>query len=516
MARIPHGGRITLEKIEEAEKNGPLNMLALGIPGGAGGLADFNKFGYLFPDLQTDDNNLLPIGPDTVANLKRLGQTMTDSSPSDEANSTVPAAYTYLGQFIDHDITFEVASGDLADLSLPGLEPLSSAEIESRIRNTRSAKFDLDSVYEGLAERDGDGMALGFVSPTPNNTVFPLKRPPGKGDHNDLPRKGRITSPAIDREALIGDPRNDENTIISQLHLSFLLAHNAIVARGHKFDAARTLLRQHYQWMVIHDFLKKICDSEIVDQTFAKNSFYDPSDYDFFMPLEFSVAAYRFGHSMIRADYDFNLNFNSSGTPGTTEASLARLFTFTAFVGQLGNFNSLPENWIIEWERFFGPAAGFNMARKFDTKLVEPLAHLTDTFGHDLSGIFKLLAVRNLLRGYLLRMPTGQSVATALGVVPLTSGQITAAAASAEQASALTETGFDERTPLWYYILAEAAHVGGNHLGPVGSLLVAETIIGLIRRSDDSIFDGNFSPSLGSTPGNFDMPDLLRLAGVLT
>ncbi|MEQ1764252.1 MAG: peroxidase family protein, partial [Pyrinomonadaceae bacterium] len=385
MARIPHGGRITLEKVEEAEKNGRLNMLALSIPGGAGGLADFNKFGYLFPDLQANDDNLLPVGPDTVANLKRLGQTMIDTSPADESNSTVPAAYTYLGQFIDHDITFEVASGDLAKLAEPDLEPLSSADIEAKIRNTRSAKFDLDSVYEGLAERDEERMALGFVSPTSNNTVFPLKRPPGKGDLNDLPRKGRINNPAIDREALIGDPRNDENTIISQLHLAFLLSHNAIVTRGHDFEEARTLLRQHYQWMVIHDFLKKICDPATVDDTLAGNSFYDPSDYDFFMPLEFSVAGYRFGHSMIRADYDFNLNFNSSGTPGTTEASLARLFTFTAFVGQLGNFNSLPENWIIEWERFFGPAAGFNMARRFDTKLVEPLAHLTDTFGTELT-----------------------------------------------------------------------------------------------------------------------------------
>jgi hypothetical protein len=218
---------------------------------------------------------------------------------------------------------------------------------------------------------------------------------------------------------------------------------------------------------------------------------------------------------MIRADYDFNLNFNTSGTPGTLPATLGLLFTFTALTGQLGDNNTLPDNWIIEWENFVEACASFNPARSFDTKLVEPLFTLRDFEGQPLPDEARL-AVRNLLRGYLLRIPTGQAVAAELGITPLTPEEIVAAAASEEQAAALTESGFDARTPLWFYILAESAHFGAERLGPVGSTIIAEVLIGLIRRSEDSILaDNSFAPTLGSTPGVFNLPDLLRVAGVL-
>ena len=197
-------------------------------------------------------------------------------------------------------------------------------------------------------------MQVGLVTALGQNQK-PFLRPPNKGDDNDLPREGRSSVDTHDRAALIGDLRN-EDTIVAQLHVAFLKAHNALVDQGRNFRQAQRLLRQHYQHIVIHDFLKKrIADPQIVDRILQHgNRVYDALAEPFFLPLEYSVAAYRFGHSMVRARYDFNLNFNTSGEPGTLAApSSELLFTFTAISGELGrglDANTLPENWIIEWE----------------------------------------------------------------------------------------------------------------------------------------------------------------------
>ena len=238
-------------------------------------------------------------------------------------DSDVSAAYTYLGQFVDHDITLETSSDKGSQLVDPDLRPLPLARIRQETQNLRTGGLDLDSVYGLPAPRDGDRFRLGRVSEIGG-------RPPGKDDFNDLPREGRSVDVVHDRAALIGDPRNDENLIVAQLHL----AHNELVDQGNSFRRARRLLRQHYQHIVLHDFLKKrIADEQIVQDTIENgNRVYDPDDEDFFMPLEFSVAAYRLGHSMVRGNYDFNLNFNRNGQPGTLDF----LFTFTALSGGLG------------------------------------------------------------------------------------------------------------------------------------------------------------------------------------
>jgi len=361
-----------------------------------------------------------------------------------------------------------------------------------------------------------------------------------------------------DRAALIGDPRNDENTIISQLHVAFLRAHNKLVdeaAPPNRFKKAKRRLLRHYQYIVLHDFLKQIVESAIVRDTIKRNRVYDPDEDEFFMPLEFSVAAYRFGHSMVRSAYDFNLNFNKSGeqtgpNDRTIPATLDLLFTFTALSGQLGfgpGTNTLPENWIIEWENFFDPQgqAGHSKARRIDTELADPLTRLKNIEGN-LEGsppenLAAKLAVRNLLRGYLLRMPTGQAVARALrkklrGVrdIPvLTPQQIEENAkkfdekqaevgqATVKQAEVLQRRQGEllRRTPLWYYILAEAAILrNGQSLGPVGGTIVAEVLVGLVRRSPHSILapGSDWEPNLPSEePGEFTLPDLLRFARVL-
>jgi hypothetical protein len=512
MPRLPHGKVVTFSDVQKAA--GELASLAADNPLAftAGKPFDPQAFDYLFPDLQGDPDNLLPESPETVQGLIALGQAMRDTGEG--GDSRIPAIYTYFGQFVDHDITLEITSGKLPELLDPALEPLTRDDVRAKIRNARTATLDLDSVYGVPAPRDGDRMVTGRVTPLGGNSK-PRLRPPGKDDDNDLPREPRSADPAHDRAALTGDPRNDENLVIAQLHLAFLRAHNALVGRGMDFERAGRLLRQHYQHLVVHDFLPKIVDPRIVDRIVRDgNQVYDAMAEPFFLPLEFTVGAYRFGHTMVRADYNFNLNFNRSGEPGTFPATLGDLFTFTALSGEVGGTDTLPDNWIVEWENLAGPRS--DRARLIDTRLVEPLFELPDIQGMPQKGDAARLAVRNLLRGYLLRMPTGQAVARALGFDPLTPDEILGSVGD-EQADALRAAGFLERTPLWYYVLAEAlVREKGRRLGPVGGTLVAEVLIGLVRRSNDSILNGSsWQPTLGVQEGVFELTDLLRLAGVL-
>lgn len=517
MRRICHGTRVSLEDYEEARAEVHGVNARLGLPFSLASPPDLTRFDYLFPDLQEDEASLLPESPSTVAFLTALGTAMKDVNHPDDIDekhsipdSTIPSAYTYFGQFVDHDITLELQSKTLASLTDPALAPLPLATVREKLKNGRSATLDLDSLYGAPAPRDGAEMRLGPVSRTTNVTQ---QGPPREDEWNDLPRNGRSKNPTEDRTAQIGDSRNDVNLIVAQLHVAFLRAHNQLVRQGRTQEEAERLLRQHYQWIVIHDFLERIADPEIVRTVRTKGyrGAYDPFAEPFFLPLEFTVAAYRFGHSMVRKSYGFNRHFPS--------ATLGELFTFTALSGGFDSSldidrDTLPENWIIEWEGFLDD--GTNRARPIDTRLVEPLSELRNEVGGPLEGDSRL-AVRNLLRGYLLRMPTGQAVAKKLKLRVLTDEEILNAAAVNSQRKVLFAARFLQRTPLWYYILAEAWSLGKDgRLGPVGSMLVAEVLVGLVRRSQDSILaTDDWTPSLGNG-GDFKLPALLRLAGVLS
>ena len=304
---------------------------------------------------------------------------------------------------------------------------------------------------------------------------------------------------------------------------------------GYSFAQARKTLVQHYQWIVLEDFLPRVADPSIVRKIRTKGArFFRPSRENLFMPLEFSVAAYRFGHSKVRESYEqYNTVLKS--------ADLINLFRFTKFSGKLAGENRthIIGQWVIDWKNFLNSDTLRFFSRPIDTRLVFGLFNL----GGERGVIFdrpedkwkKNLAVRNLLRGYLLRIPTGQAVATAMskidqGILALTPGQILSAVTEKyvenpstvgdKQAEILKNAGFLDCTPLWFYILAEAAYYHkGRHLGPVGSTIVAETLIGILRYSDYSILSTpDWRPTLGLTlglpPGKFDLEDLLHFAGV--
>jgi hypothetical protein len=241
--------------------------------------------------------------------------------------------------------------------------------------------------------------------------------------------------------------------------------------------------------------------------------FFKPSREKFFIPLEFSVAAYRFGHSKVRETYH---RFNER----QSNADLRVLFAFTAGSGSFAGLSAnstvlnIPGDWVIDWKNFFNSDDPSFFSRPIDTTLAAPLLDLSMDNGRSIKGE-KNLAIRNLLRGYILKLPTGQAVAKALGIEPMDKKQILRASGS-EQRKVLRASKFLEQTPLWFYILAEAAHYSrGYHLGPVGSTIVAEVLIGILRYSDYSILaDTNWKPTLGSNPHKFDLADFLKLAGV--
>lgn len=480
------------------------------------------RFFWLFDQIALDPGAKLTPAPATFDKLVALGTAMSEAGT--EGDSSVPAWMTYLGQFIDHDITAFAALDPLIPILQEtdnnAVMPISPADATIAIQNERTPHFDLDSVYEGLAAgpaaRVGEKFRIGSNDPivAPGNgpplTPIPGKSigPDGMFDH-DLPRVAKI--------AQIGDKRNDENLIIAQLHLAFLKFHNALVAGGLSFAAARALAQQHYQWVVLKEYLPAICDPAIVQKAADGQGlsalFTTPS-----VPLEFAFAGFRFGHTMIRNGYSYTVNFPAS--------TLKQLFTFTQLSGSLSNRPTLVDNWIIQWHRFvdFDLAAPTNQnpARHFDTRLADELRRLTGPGGNAEPGNKANLAIRNLIRGYIVGLPTGQAVAAqlvAMGLIKpsdvLTPTELLSNAAGTEN-TALTQGGFQNATPLWYYILAEAKiKTKGDRLGPVGSWIVAGTIAGLVRQTPNSILtQANWAPSLGAVPGQFRFADLLRKAGV--
>jgi hypothetical protein len=495
-------------------------------------------FDSMFEGLSRQEDHRLSDSPQTASQLAALSATMNEADGAADRNGTIPSAYTYLGQFIDHDITktetlLPALSGKMETAFRDAqqgraVSPLSPVET-LLVVNRRVPSLNLDSVLSRAAPRDAQGaLVLDPVSAPPG---IPRPDLPPEPDEmtllHDLPRNDpSSTNEELDRRAKIGDPRNDENLVVAQLHVAFLRAHRRLVhEKGLSALKADLELQRLYQSIVVNDFLPTVCDPAIVARVLQKpGTLYRPTRHKPFMPLEFSVAAYRFGHSMVRNQYNYNSIFPN--------ATLAQLFTFTAFSGDNFGLRNTPQNWIIDWRRWL-PNNGQvqNVARVVDTLLAGKLHDLPQHQGVISGDGVNILALRNLVRGYLLRLPTGQAVAERItasgllpaGTTPITPEQIRAVAqaASAEQLAALTAGSFDQRTPLWYYILAEAAHTrqtrGVSHLGPVASVIISETLVQLIRLADDDFLaaKGTWRPAIPTEEaGKVKLVDLLRFAQV--
>lgn len=473
-----------------------------------------DRFGYM-SSAATRAATKLPFNVATQALLGQLGNMMGDpgrdpnpnsNNPADPGVSSIPAGFTYFGQFVDHDITFDVSSTLDADTDA------------NTINNMRSPSLDLDSVY-------GRGPGLDpflYVFPTSGPaTAIKLHRgtntPIGQGgpSNNGAP-SGMVQQTNWDvprmagtNTAAIGDPRNDENLIIVQFQHAMLRFHNAVVDlllaasfAGDIFAEAKRIVTHHYQWAVVHDFLERICGAAAV--TNAMTTLIVAPGSPFRMPVEFAVAAYRFGHSMIRDTYWVNFNFPF------------------ASLGQVFEFNRNPRlpvfsNWVVDFNAFFDtgvPVPIHNKARKIDSFIANGLESLPG-FG----GMMAILATRNLRRGLALGLPSGQGMANSFGIAPMTAAQLTSGLPAAEVAVLNSSGGLLlNKTPLWYYVLREAAVLGGgNQLGPVGGRIVAETFVRILKRDAGSYLNasGGFTPILPSAvPGTFTVADLVTFAGV--
>ena len=465
-----------------------------------------------------------------------------------QADASVPAGFTYLGQFVDHDLTMDRTAAQLGeDVNL------------DELLQGRSPALDLDSVYgrgptdrhdRAFYQRDGVRLKIGRTSAT----TFPDERVNVELEGFDLPRVGGSAGTHADRrQPLIPDLRNDENLAVAQTHLAFIRFHNRLAAElaltglsGHRlFTATRDEVVRHYQWMLRTDFLPRIVDPAIVTDVFTRGRrFFEAhgrSGQPPTMPLEFAVAAYRLGHSMVRGAYQWNRVFNTSGPGGL--ATLLQLFTFTGVAGNFqpgsglpelddpnsGTVDTLPTNWIVDFRRLYdfteagrpdlaAPADGGNVAKRIDTLLVDPLAQLpAGTFGgrgSEIPPIQRNLAFRNLTRANMVRLAGGQQLAAFLGAAPLTEEQIL----DGNQGAALTGLTAAQRavvsahTPLWFYILREAEFNDGR-LGAVGGRIVAEVFHRAIEGSRTSIVrDPSWRPRLGPDRRTFRMTDLLLFA----
>lgn len=518
-------------------------------------------FDYLFPELASDPAALLPANEplETVAGLKALGDAMVEQSTASGAdpqathNSTIPTVYTYWGQFIDHDLTANTDSNiEIFDITKPNLQPIPAADVVSQLKNARQPALNLDSVYGDGPTFPGrpatqaagfyEGICFKVGKVATGSDIAGVRIPPVDDLYRDLPR--------LNKTAQIADSRNDENLIIAQFHTAFLRFHNSVVqslqAAGYlpnaeTFEHARQLVRWHYQWLVVHDYLKTVTLPGTVDKLLLGGLKHYTLDGEPFMSLEFSVAAFRFGHTMVRAAYDHCRNFGRpatdpvSGAPNSPLLPNAPFELLFAFTGngfptpfpQPGTTDTLPFNWCIEWDRFVdkGSSLPDHFARKIDTLLAPPLRALVNQ-GNDpaiserIKHILKRLARRNLLRGYLLSIPTGQRVADAMGVDRLSADELRQGNSSVLN-DVLAEHGFLERTPLWYYVLKEAeVRANGNSLGALGSRIVGETIIGQLFHDRGSYIHlaGGWDPGQGVRLPNGDpivtIRDFIRFAGL--
>lgn len=411
------------------------------------------------------------------------------------------SGYVYFGQFIDHDITRDVRLLDEA-----GCDP-------EQTLNYRTPRLDLDLLYGKdpsavpcLYERNGR-LKLGRTQP-------------GQGEistYDDLPRRP-------DGTAVVVDSRSDENLIIAQTHVLFAKFHNCVLELLAKrkdlsagpvgaslFEQARRFVTWHYQWIVLRDFLPHVVQNAIL-QDIERHGLhlfpraYTPADSPMALPVEFTVAAFRFGHSMIRDCYLFRPH---------RVLSSAELIRMTKRGG--GIYKRLPASYVISWKTFVtGIRNDVNRGEVINTYITPALYALppqsVQAFRLQLAQVspektifqdrvIPPLPELTLRRGSRVRLPSGEEFARRFGYTPLPPAKIPA---RPEDVDFFNQEGFRGRTPLWYYILREAkveavledetdevSDIRTIHtiqkLGTVGGRIVAEVLYQLLNADYDSI-----------------------------
>lgn len=437
------------------------------------------RFGRMLPYLRPARHDVA-----FLADVGLPGGPMDEGDESAGHADTVPAGFMFLGQFVDHDVTLDTTSS------------LDRQADPDALTNFRTPRLDLDNVYGAGPE------ASPFLYRSGDSAKLLLGRN-DEGEPNDLPRNREGT-------ALVGDPRNDENLILSQLHHVYLKFHNRVVDhlrdRGvteDVFERAQELVRWHHQWIVLEEFLPTVCDDDLVADVRENRRYFDVEVGDRpYIPLEFAGAVYRYGHSQNRLSYRINDEFGS-----------APLFDRNDPEGSLGaGFRPVPGEKVVDWRNLFDLDGDPQPASEIDTKVSPDLLDLPFV-PKSQPPERRSLASRNLVRGRRLGLPSGQAVARALDLPVLESEDV-----GWDEALAAHGRPPDGETPLWYYVLGEAeVETGGEKLGPVGGRLVAEVLVGLIETDPTSfeVVQPGWTPTLPAPHAgddDFGMADLVSFA----
>ncbi len=451
--------------------------------------------------------SLLPADQDRYREaLAALGQAMIDDGSrvsEDRPEILADCGYTYFGQFVAHDLTKDVSSVDEAWRKEPeGLE------------NLQTPKLDLSVLYGDGPERsaelyEDDHVRLKVGSSRPGERSFDICVGAGGA-------------------RVLADDRGAENLILRQMTAVFARLHNLAVEQLRSdipeekalLERARLQTQWQFQWLVGKDYLRTLLDPKVYKRVFGESR--STIHWDTFsIPIEFSAAAMRFGHAMVRPNYLFSFG---------QEMPLPEIFGRTPDRGALHNKLE------IKWGLFFQGASeeGALTSRPIDTRLSEPFHELpADLIGTPEIACphFRIahnpaqLAVRTLLRGAGLRLASGQTVARAFGERVLSARELiqNCDGEETEKGRILHEADLLQETPLWYYILKESELVeNGNRVGPVGSHLVAETIYAALRSDPSSYLNqpnpSNFPPIWKFPGGNtriYGLSELFRLAPLL-
>lgn len=413
----------------------------------------------------------------TNQQIADLAQVQLDPNAVSENNPDMTSVFTYFGQFVDHDLTLDNEPSPLTPVNVRTIDP-----------NGRTFRFDLDSVYgkgpQGNPELfEADGKHFKVQNPNPNGVI-------------DLPRNP-------DGSAILVEGRNDENRILSQIHVAWLLTHNKFVDSGLSYADARARTIASYQHLVLEQFLPHIVGQAAVDGTrngSLKRFYKIGNPLAPGTPAEFSLAAYRFGHSQVRRAYMIT---NTSGN----------VQVFAASGEDLRGGRQLDAGRQIDWGLFVAEltrpdnVGKVNISRKIDP-LISSSLFLLPIPGAAASGS-NVLAFRNMVRADAYGLASGQDVAKAMDIPVIPPNQITPIAAPGDPAgSRPIPPGFETGTPLWFYILVESSRVAdGKTLGPVGGRLVADVFVSLLENDPDGIIKR-------PTGGPFTFADLFVGAGL--
>lgn len=379
-------------------------------------------------------------------------------NPTSRPNNRILQGYTYFGQFIAHDV-------------------LEATNPKCRSRFV-TPQLNLDSLY-------GD-----FNYGNKWRTLFHAN---GKFVHNQDDQHDLVR--AADGKALIPEQRNDENVIIAQLHVFWQRVHDAIVESESlntnleiAVGSARRKTILTFQLLTLTDFAPLIFTDLVYDQYFKNHRTYlEPRVSG--IPLTFSRAAFRFGHSLVRQNYRLNQNQSSEDLKDLLQGNRSD--------------RRIPATMAINWELFFTDKHGENTSFLVDPVITttmenvpncEPATQEINIASQNLMAGAILGSGHDLVQS-LLAQPNGLTMASDLALSPL-------------QDLGPPFKGLDGMTiqelPLWPYILLEASQVSrGFRLGPLGSIICAETFRWMIESSSISIYK----------KGQFNSADVMRAMG---